>query len=187
MAEQSDDFPPLEPLKITCGSSNCTAGLHSYRPPRKSKDANKFACKDCGADPVDWDRVRRRRFEDMEYTFSALQTEFIRNDFFFNRIFDDKALAAARKEGRDALYAGIKARLEKSVTGAKQFRDGMQTSFEGKIVYYAQHATATCCRKCLNIWHGIEPGREMTEEEIQYCVELISAYLKMRDHEIFAE
>ncbi len=187
MAETTEALPPLEPLKITCGSSNCTAGLHSYRPPKKTEDVAKCGCKDCGANPVDWERVRRRRFEDIDYTFSALQTEFIRHDFFFNRKFDQKALASAQKKGREALFESIRRRLEQSVTMEKPFRDGTQTPFEENVIYYAQHATATCCRKCLYIWHGIEFDRELAADETDYCVNLISAYLKRREAEIFSE
>lgn len=186
MAETPEALPPLQPLRITCGSSNCVVGLHSYKPPKRTRDLSKCACKDCGANPVDWIRVRSRKIDDIGYTYEMLKTEFIRHDFFC-RPFDEKAVAAALKDGREALYTGIKTRLDKSVTMATPFRDGIQTPFEGKAVYYAQHATATCCRKCLNIWHGIDLGREMTSEETDYCVGLISAYLKLREHEIFTE
>jgi hypothetical protein len=186
MTATSDELPPLAPLRVTCGTSNCTSGLHSYKPPKGAKDVSKCSCKDCGASPVDWGRVRGRVLEDIEHTFSALQTEYIRHDFF-NRPFDERALTRARKEGPEALYSTIKGRLEKSVGKAKQFRDGIQTPFVGKVVHYAQHATATCCRKCMRIWHGIEPGQQLTDEQTDYCVALISAYLKQREKEIFAE
>lgn len=187
MTETTETLPPLEPLKITCGSSNCTEGLHSYRPKKKTDDIAKSGCKDCGKNPVDWDRVRRRRFEDMDYTFSALQTEFIRHDFFVNRKFDEKALAAARKKGKEGVFDSIRKRLEQSVSRASPFRDGTQTPFEENVVYYAQHATATCCRKCMRIWHGIELGAELTEEQTVYCEQLISEYLRQREDQIFSE
>jgi len=38
----------------------------------------------------------------------------------------------------------------------KQQREG-----SAEIVHYAQHATAACCRKCIEYWHGIGPVREI--------------------------
>ena len=37
--------------------------------------------------------------------------------------------------------------------------DGKQTPIRGHPVFIAQHATATCCRKCIQKWHGIEKDR----------------------------
>ena len=36
--------------------------------------------------------------------------------------------------------------------------DGKQTPMRGHPVFIAQHATATCCRKYVQMWHGIEKG-----------------------------
>ena len=36
--------------------------------------------------------------------------------------------------------------------------DGKQTPMRGHPVFIARHATATCCRKCIHKWHGIEKG-----------------------------
>jgi hypothetical protein len=33
--------------------------------------------------------------------------------------------------------------------------DGRQTPYRGHPVFVAQHATATCCRGCLEEWHRI--------------------------------
>ncbi|HJB34047.1 MAG TPA: DUF4186 domain-containing protein [Candidatus Blautia merdipullorum] len=33
----------------------------------------------------------------------------------------------------------------------------------------AQHATATCCRGCLEKWHKIRKGRELTPRQREYC------------------
>lgn len=41
--------------------------------------------------------------------------------------------------------------------------DGKQTPFKGHPVFIAQHATATCCRKCLYKWHHILMDKDLTE------------------------
>lgn len=56
--------------------------------------------------------------------------------------------------------------------------DGKQTPMRNHPVFIAQHATATCCRGCLNKWWKIPKNRELTEDEIDFVVELIMAYIK---------
>jgi hypothetical protein len=48
--------------------------------------------------------------------------------------------------------------------------DGKQTPMRGHPVFIAQHATATCCRGCIQKWHGIEKARSLNENEIDYIV-----------------
>ena len=38
---------------------------------------------------------------------------------------------------------------------AYPINDGKQTPFKNHPVFVAQHATATCCRKCMNKWYKI--------------------------------
>ncbi len=59
--------------------------------------------------------------------------------------------------------------------------DGKQTPMKGHPVFIAQHATATCCRGCLEKWHHIPKGRELTENEINY---IISVQMKWIEKEI---
>ncbi len=56
--------------------------------------------------------------------------------------------------------------------------DGRQTPMKHHPVFVAQHATATCCRKCLEKWHHIPKGRELDPEEIEYIVDLIMAWIE---------
>ena len=56
--------------------------------------------------------------------------------------------------------------------------DGRQTPMRGHPVFIAQHATATCCRGCLYKWHKIRKGKELTQKEIKYVVDLIMEWIK---------
>ena len=56
--------------------------------------------------------------------------------------------------------------------------DGKQTPFRGHPVFVAQHATATCCRGCLEKWHGIRRGHELTAEEQEHVVAAIERWLR---------
>ncbi|MBQ6597726.1 MAG: DUF4186 family protein, partial [Lentisphaeria bacterium] len=37
---------------------------------------------------------------------------------------------------------------------------------------------ATCCRGCLNKWHGIRPGHAFSEDELTYVTEMILGWLR---------
>ena len=56
--------------------------------------------------------------------------------------------------------------------------DGKQTPYRGHPVFTSQHATATCCRGCLFKWHKIKKTRELTQEEIDYIVQVIMKWLE---------
>ncbi len=55
--------------------------------------------------------------------------------------------------------------------------DGAQTPMKNHPVFIAQHATATCCRGCLEKWHKIPKGKELTNNEINYIVALIMEWI----------
>lgn len=56
--------------------------------------------------------------------------------------------------------------------------DGKQTPMRGHPVFIAQHATATCCRGCLEKWHHISKNRELTNDEIDYIVDVIMEWIR---------
>ncbi len=55
--------------------------------------------------------------------------------------------------------------------------DGRQTPFRGHPVFVAQHATATCCRSCLDKWHKIPSGRELVEKEREHILAVLERWL----------
>jgi len=52
--------------------------------------------------------------------------------------------------------------VERRLAPAEPRNDGRQTPYRGHPVFVAQHATATCCRTCLERWHDIPPGVRST-------------------------
>jgi hypothetical protein len=168
----------LEPLNIRCTSTKCQEGKHFYRPQRTSDGAS-GPCRECGADPVDWSRVHKRNLSDVKNTFSVMRTELIR-DVFWNAELDEKAINHARRKGWEKLREDIEKRVRTALAPVVPFWDGRQTPRQGQVIYYAQHATGTCCRSCLAEWHNIPKGRAMTEDEIAYCAELIRLYITER-------
>lgn len=172
----------LEPLKVTCTSSDCTNNLHCFRATKQMAAKNEVgACRACGEELIDWKRLHNKDLTDAQYTVNALKYELIRHHFWHVDI-DVKAVNYAKRKGLTGLRSAILARLRTSVAMADNPYDGRQTPMEGSgnPIHYAQHATASCCRQCIEYWHDIPRGRELTEEELDYLAELAFLYTQER-------
>ena len=55
--------------------------------------------------------------------------------------------------------------------------DGKQTPMRGHPVFIAQHATATCCRGCIEKWHKFPQHRELTKTEQEYLISVIMEWI----------
>lgn len=170
------EFQKPPPLDIKCTSVDCENDLHCFKQLKKMTPVQRGRCRACGADLVDWERLHRRDTADAAHTFSALQRELIRHHFF-HRPVDETAMRHARRKGRVLLKQAARDRLRKYLAPAEPPRDGRQTPLEGNAIYYAQHATATCCRTCLEYWHDIPKGRALTPQELDYCATLVDLFL----------
>jgi hypothetical protein len=169
----------LEPLKVMCTATECSSDLHCFVATQKMKKANvKGCCRDCGVTVVDWVRVHSRDIGDAKNTIQALKTEKIRHHFW-HVVLDEKAVTYASKRTEAELRERAEKILRRAVGVAEPFRDGTQTKREGSgnPIFYAQHATGACCRKCVEEWHGIERGRALTDEEIRYLTDLVMVYV----------
>ena len=56
--------------------------------------------------------------------------------------------------------------------------DGKQTPMKNHPVFIAQHATACCCRGCMEKWYHIPKTKELTEEEIEYFKSIVIEWIK---------
>lgn len=87
----------------------------------------------------------------------------------------DAAYAADR--GHATLRIHAEEFVRRRLAPAVPHNDGRQTPWRGHPVFVAQHATGTCCRKCLARWHGIGAGRALDDDEVHYVVDVIAAWL----------
>ncbi len=183
MAKKNPDWQNIEPLgKITCSSHDCEHDLHCFqRRYPKGKSYRNNICYYCGVELIDWDRIDKKDLKDVDYTIQAIQYEMIRH-YYWHKDIDDNALNDAYKNGLQQLRINAEKRIIKRVSppSSEIYRDGTQTPFKGKLIYYAQHATATCCRKCIEEWYGIYRNRPLNQKEIMYMVDLIMLYIKKR-------
>ena len=68
--------------------------------------------------------------------------------------------------------------VKKRLAPAQPANDGKQTPMRGHPVFIAQHATATCCRECIRKWHKIQPGRELSQVQQEYLVDVIMTWIE---------
>jgi hypothetical protein len=68
--------------------------------------------------------------------------------------------------------------IARRLAPAKPYKDGRQTPYRGHLVFVAQHATATCCRGCLQRWHQIPKGRELSRAERGYVTDVICWWIE---------
>jgi len=55
--------------------------------------------------------------------------------------------------------------------------DGRQTPMRNHPVFIAQHATATCCRGCLEKWHSIPKGQPLSGDQITHVADVIMNWI----------
>jgi hypothetical protein len=92
-----------------------------------------------------------------------------------------KELDYLRRKGMSQVLEHAADFIEKRLAPASPANDGKQTPWHNHPVFVAQHATATCCRDCLQKWHQIPKGRALTAEEQQYIVEVIRSWLSRQE------
>lgn len=68
--------------------------------------------------------------------------------------------------------------IAKRIAPAEIPNDGKQTPTKGHPVFTAQHATACCCRGCINKWHKFSNGVQLTSEQQEYLVNVIMEWIK---------
>ena len=85
----------------------------------------------------------------------------------------------ARDKGRHVIDRHAHEMLRARVGEAQPSNDGRQTPWRGHPVFTAQHATATCCRGCIEKWHGIAKGRPLTDAEVNRLADLVMAWIDM--------
>ena len=62
--------------------------------------------------------------------------------------------------------------------------DGKQTPMHGHPVFKAMHATACCCRGCLEKWYKIPQGVELNERQQEKIVRLLMAWIERQEERV---
>ena len=184
MSDKKPEWMIEEDLpRITCSSYDCKRDLHNFlkRRPKGDETYRSKECVSCGIELIGWERLDKHDISDIIHTCQALKHEMIRH-YYWHKSIDNQAINHAIRKGKNKLREAATQRIQKYIAPSREriFQDGRQTPLSGNMIFYAQHATATCCRRCVEAWHGIERNRELTDEEVSYMVDLIMFYIAER-------
>ncbi len=112
---------------------------------------------------------------DLDLLFKSLSGSSFRSGFKLK----GKELEYLNSKGLDTILEHGHDFIEKRLAPANPTNDGKQTPMRNHPIFIAQHATATCCRGCLEKWHGITArDHELTEQEKDYIIEVLKIWLQ---------
>ncbi|WP_438808596.1 DUF4186 domain-containing protein [Sodalis sp. (in: enterobacteria)] len=111
-----------------------------------------------------------------EQLWQCLQQSAFRRRFALNPRDD----AYLRAKGMAVVLSHARDFIASRLAPALPAKDGKQTPWRGHPVFVAQHATATCCRGCLEKWYGIPRGVALTAAQQAFIVAMIALWLERR-------
>ena len=95
-----------------------------------------------------------------------------------NSCLKQKDIDYINEKGLDTIRQHAKDFIAKREAPAYIANDGKQTPMKGHPVFIAQHATATCCRECIRKWHKMQPGKELSQVQQDYLVDVIMTWIQ---------
>lgn len=110
---------------------------------------------------------------DIDELFTQLAKSPFRSNFKLNA----KDLNDLHTKGMPTILSHANDFIQKRLSPADIPNDGKQTPMRGHPVFVAQHATATCCRGCLQKWHRIPARVALTLEEKTYILKILHRWL----------
>jgi len=113
---------------------------------------------------------------DLDNLFTSLHRSSFRTGFKLNA----KDSAYLKEKGISEVLDHAEDFVIKRLAPSDIPNDGKQTPMRGHPVFVAQHATATCCRGCLQKWHRIQQGKALTVDEQAYIVIVIEYWLNQQ-------
>lgn len=119
---------------------------------------------------------------DIASLFLRLSHSKFRSSFYLNQkdrdIIANKGLATIREHAHQI--------IAKRLAPAVIPNDGKQTPMRHGTspVFIAQHATACCCRGCLEKWHHIPKGRALTTQEQNYVVDVLMHWIEANSNQM---
>ncbi len=152
------------------GAVFCKDG-RTYRIPRRLQQSQ---AKKAGLDYLP-PRLPKTK-EQMEELFQRLAASEFRSRFSLTPALKQYVL----EKGEATLRRHAKELIRTRLAPAYPKNDGKQTPMKNHPVFVAQHATACCCRGCLEKWYGIPKGRPLTQQEQDIIVEILWEWIRQK-------
>ncbi|TFG75188.1 MAG: DUF4186 domain-containing protein [Thermodesulfobacteriales bacterium] len=111
---------------------------------------------------------------DLDVLFEKLAKSRFRSRFKLDgkelEYLNSKGISIILEHGRDFINTRL--------APANPPNDGKQTPMRNHPIFIAQHATATCCRGCLQKWHQIpNKDHELSQQEKDYVFSVLELWL----------
>mgnify|MGYP003299444064 FL=1 len=111
----------------------------------------------------------------IESLLDSLSKSKFRGSFHLNK----KMKEYVQEKGWDKIRSDARDLITKRIAPKNLNNDGKQTPMrQVHPVFIAQHATGCCCRVCLEKIHDIKKGHELSNEEIDYVVNVIMMWIQ---------
>lgn len=82
-----------------------------------------------------------------------------------------------KSKGIDTIEKHCDDFINKNLKIYNKEKDGHQTPTKNHPVFIAQHATATCCRGCIEKWYHIPKEKELNDKEIKSIKAIIMSWI----------
>jgi len=109
----------------------------------------------------------------IDETLDKLEKSTFRAGFKLNQ----KDIEYINEKGMDTIKIHAADLIKKKISDAEPYKDGKQTPTHGHPVFKGMHATACCCRGCLEKWYRIPKGKELTPIQQEKIVNLIMGWI----------
>jgi Domain of unknown function (DUF4186) len=123
---------------------------------------------------MEWAGDPRMAMGDLDHIFERLGRSRFRSRFHLRA----KEQEYLQSKGLDVILDHGRDFIEKRLAPAEPDNDGRQTPMSKHPIFVAQHATATCCRGCLEKWHAIPKGRPLSSKEKEYVMTVLGRWLR---------
>ena len=88
-----------------------------------------------------------------------------------------------KEKGMEKIRSHARDFVRMKLAAAEPDNDGKQTPMHGHPVFKAMHATACCCRGCLNRWYSVPLHRQLSDDQQERIVNLLMAWIEKQEAE----
>lgn len=111
-----------------------------------------------------------------EQALAKLNRSKFRSSFYLIRA--EKAYL--EEKGMETIHKHAIDLLRKKIAPAYPPNDGKQTPMHGHPVFKAMHATAFCCRGCMEKWYKVPQGTELTEAQLNRIADFLIYWIEQK-------
>jgi hypothetical protein len=114
--------------------------------------------------------------DDIDLILDRLSHSKFRNSFRLK----SKELEYLNQRGMGQIMEHASGFIDSRIAPADPDNDGKQTPYRNHPVFIAQHATATCCRGCIEKWHNFKKGLELDTGQKEHILKVIKKWLELQ-------